>query len=282
MVSIIILSYNTRDLLKKCLESIFNNLKDLGIEIIVVDNASSDGSVQMVKNDFKKVNLIESKKNLGFSAGNNLGVKQAKGKFLLFLNSDIEILDNKLIKMVEFLNTNPRMGVVGGRLENPDGSLQKSYGSFYSLPEVFLQLFGGERVKSKFSKRGRTKRVDWVSGAFMLIKTDLFKKIKGFDEKIFMYTEDMELCYRVQKEGFKVYYYPDVKLLHLGQGSSNRTFAIVSIYKGILYFYKKHKAFWQCFIVKLLLTIKAFSAIIVGELTFNKYLTSTYKEALKF
>jgi GT2 family glycosyltransferase len=122
--------------------------------------------------------------------------------------------------------------------------------------------------------------VDWVSGGFMLIRASVFKKLGGFDEHFFMYIEDMELCYRLKKAGLKVIYYPEAKAKHVGQASSNRTFAIINIFKGISYFYKKHRSLIEYYIVKSLLMIKALIAIFIGIVSGNAYLRRTYKQAL--
>lgn len=280
MVSIIILSYNTKALLKTCLDSIYKNIKSIEFEVIVVDNASKDESCKMVKSEFPKVILIENKINLGFSKGINIGAKKAKGTYLLFLNSDTEILKDKFRDMLSIFDKDKKIGIAGGSLVNQDGSKQRSFGKFYNLLNIINLLIFGERFN--FAKKGLNsiKYVDWVSGGFMLVDKNIFQNISGFDEQIFMYMEDVELCYRVKKLGYKVLFYPDAEALHVNQGSSNRSFAIVEIYKGILYFYKKHKNSVQYNIVKTLLVTKALIAIAIGFLTSNSYLSSTYRKAL--
>lgn len=280
MVSIIILSYNTKDLLRLCLTSLQKHITHVEYEVIVVDNDSSDDSVQMLKKEFPSVRLVESDRNLGFSKGINLGAENAKGEYLLFLNSDCEFLHNDLSAMVTFLIDHPEVGVVGGKMENNDGTLQRSYSKFYGLKDIAIMLFGREKVELLMQKSGNEQETDWVSGGFMLIRSEIFKKIKGFDEHIFMYTEDMELCYRVKKLGFKVYYVPSSTVRHEGQGSSDRSFAVIHIFKGIKYFYKKHRSFLSYIVVSMLLLIKAALAIIIGSMTGNKKLISTYKQAL--
>lgn len=280
MVSIIILSYNTKDLLRLCLTSLQKHITHVEYEVIVVDNNSSDDSVQMLKKEFPSVRLVESDRNLGFSKGINLGSEHAKGDFLLFLNSDCEFLHNDLSAMVTFLADHPEVGVTGGKMENNDGTLQRSYSKFYGLKDIAIMLFGREKVELLMQKSDKEQETDWVSGGFMLIRSEIFKKIKGFDEHIFMYTEDMELCYRVKKLGFKVYYVPSSTVRHEGQGSSDRSFAVIHIFKGIKYFYKKHRSLPEYMIVWGLLLIKAALAIIIGSMTGNKKLITTYKQAL--
>jgi len=283
-LSIVILSYNTKDLTLSCLKSVFSQyekeLENNEFEIIVVDNSSTDSSVQEIiklKPGIPNLNLIQSKENLGFGKGCNLGVKSAKGKYLLFLNSDTRVLDKGFLKMINFLEKHPQVGILGGKLRNVDGSLQPSVGKFYNLSNLFLMLLGMDRRKSP----GETIKVDWVSGAALMMVKDVFEKIKGFDEHFFMYVEDMELCYNSKKSGFLTYFYPDVSITHQELGSSNRAFAIKNIFKGILYFYKKHRS-PEYGLAKFMLTVKAKTAILVGTLKGDNNLKEAYSQALKF
>ncbi len=287
ILSIIVLSYNTKDLTLNCLNSIIDQykeqLKKEEFEIVVVDNNSTDDSVLSIKKkalNNKNINLIENKENTGFSKGCNAGTKVARGKYLLFLNSDTEITDKGLLGMTDYLEKNPKVGILGGKLKNKDGSIQRSYGNFFNLWNTFVWLFMGERL-SFYKNSSKEKIVDWVSGGLMMIRSDLFKKLSGFDENFFMYIEDMELCYRAKKLGWLSYFYPGINIIHNHQGSSNRTYAILSIYKGLLYFYKKHKSFWEYFLLKSMLKKKALFGISLGYLTNNNYLKKTYLSALK-
>lgn len=282
-LSIIILSFNTRELTLKCIDSIIGQYKkeldESKFEIIVVDNASTDDSVSSIKKQvlsIKNIRLVENKKNEGFSKGNNIGAKGAKGKHLLFLNSDTEILDDGLLKMTNYLDVNEKVGILGAKLTFPNGKVQSSCGKFYNLLNSFFMLFGLEGMVRFIPEK--TKPVDWVSGAAFMIRKDLFNKIYGFDENIFMYTEDMELCFRAKKENFGTVFFSGCNISHKEGKSSNRTFAILEIYKGLLYFHRKHKSTFDYFFLKLMLEIKAMIAILVGYLTKNTYLISTYKK----
>lgn len=275
MVSLIILSYNTQDLLRECLSSIFR-WADSEVKVIVIDNHSQDQSVHMVRTKFPKVRLIESKENLGFAKGVNLGVNQAKSDLVLLLNSDTVLKKEAFERIVEFMHSRDDAGVVGGKLKNKDGSTSSSYSRFYGLWEIFLLLFW-RKEKSNLRKPSR---VDWVSGGFMLVKKDVFDALGGFDPHFFMYIEDMEFCYRAKKEGYSVYYDPEAVVEHVGQGSSNRSFAISQIYKGLLYFYKKHKPS-QVLFLKLMLYTKAFLSLSIGYLTNNSYLKTTYRTVIR-
>lgn len=280
-ISIIILSYNTKDLLRRCIESIQKFQKKLTYEIIIVDNASSDESVEMIKKEFPHLILIVSSENLGFAKGVNLASQNAKGTHLLFLNSDAEFVDTSLGNMLTFLQHHESAGIVGGTLKNTDGSLQRSFGKFYDLPSALLMLAGGDTIEKLKAPSQIPVRVDWVSGGFMLIKKDVFDALQGFDEKFFMYMEDMELCYRAHKKGYDTYSFPQATVIHLSQGSSNRSFAIQHIYKGLLYFYKKHKNIVEYSILKTTLLIKAVVLIVIGIVTNNSYLKKTYTSAIQ-
>ena len=277
MISIIILSYNTQELLKNCLNSLFLHTQD--VEVIVVDNDSKDGSAVMVKKEFPKVVLVENKENVGFSKGCNIGAAQAKGEHLLFLNSDTEFVDRSTVDtMLAVLRE--KVGIVGGLMENPDGSLQRSFGAFYTLPHVAKMIFLGERGELSGQNLKQKQATDWVSGGFMLVKRSVFEEVGGFDEQIFMYVEDVDFCFRVKKAGYQVLVAPLAKIKHIGHGSSNRTFAIVQIYKGLSYFYKKHKSSVEYLGLLSMLRLKGYLAIFFGTIMRKPELVARYKEAL--
>ena len=289
-LSIIILSYNTKDLTIRCINSIIDQYKlELDkdqFEIILVDNASTDDSVDVISNfqfpisNKNSIKLIKSKENLGFSKGCNLGAEKASGEYLLFLNSDTEVKDQGFVKMVDYLKKNEQIGILGGALRNEDGTAQASAGKFYNLFNLFLAMIGLERAGFLRESPKEIQKVDWVSGASLMISKKVFEKIGGFAKELFMYAEDMELCYRANEKNFPTYFYPEVTLFHKERGSSNRTFAILNIYKGILFFYKKDKSFPEYKVASAILFLKAFALSKIGKLTGNKYLQETYGQAL--
>lgn len=289
-LSILILNYNTEKLTQECVASIIKNYKnelnEKRIEIIIFDNASGEETVKNIKKFLSigktfnlPIKLIESKQNLGFSKGNNLAADSAKGKYLLFLNSDTEILDKGLLKMIDLLDENGKVAILGGKLVNVDGSNQPSSGKFYNIFNILLMLFGGERLGMLRSSPNSISEVDWVSGACLMIEKNLFEKIGRFDEDFFMYVEDMEFCFRAKKMGFLTYFFPNIKIIHNNLGSSDRTYAILNIYKGLLLFYKKHKP-GQLLFLKFLLKMKSFIGIFIGTIIQNQSLTQTYKKTL--
>ena len=301
-VSIIILSFNTKEFLRNCLES----LRNLPVEIIVVDNGSTDGSKEYLRDlEQKRFRNIEKKKesakslnvynsislkvifnnqNLGFGAGNNQGMREATGKYLLLLNSDTIVKNGAPLKMAEFMEKQAEVGVLGCKLLNPDGSPQPSAGPFPNLWVSAIMLFAehwlGDLVRSSFAQ---TKEVDWVMGAALMVRREVIKKAGLMDEGIFMYMDEVEWCYRIKKSGYKVMFYPGAEITHLGGGSSKtgRKDPILNIYRGLIYFYQKHYAPWQLPLLKTMLKLKATGALLIGWLTNNSYLKQTYAEALK-
>ena len=306
-MSIIILSYNTKDLLKQCLMSIVDSLQltadgsRLATEIIVVDNASVDGSVQEVKNlkfDIEnslpckglkiknlKLKIIENDQNYGFAKGNNQGLKEAKGAYVMLLNSDTIVKEDSLVKLVNFLNDHQEIDVVGPKLLNNDGTPQANCGRFPSLWVSFVMLFkehfGGSDIVRRSPKESKV--VDWLMGAAFVARKKVFNAIGGLDENIFMYMEEIEWFYRVRKAGFKTYFFKDSEIIHLGRGSSKsgKREPILNIYKGLIYFYKKHKTFPELLILKTLLKLKAAVSIFIGYVKNDLYLKETYGEAIK-
>lgn len=288
-LSVIIISYNTKEITENCLKSIFASLQVATIpyEIIIIDNASTDGSIEMLrklKENHSNLSLIENKNNVGFARANNQAVKYAKGEYLLFLNSDIIVLDKAIEKLFNYFKANEgKVNFLGGKLLNKDGSSQASCGPFYSLPIVFTALFlRGDYWGATRSSPNAIKEVDWISGACILTKKESFEKISGFDENIFMYMDEIDLLYRAKRQGFKVFFYPEARFIHLGSASSgNRTYPILQVYKGLLYFYKKHYGASSVLLLTIMLQLKANIAIFIGKITGNIYLLKTYGEARK-
>ena len=278
-ISIIIPSWNTKNLLRNCLKSLGSSY-----EIIVVDNNSTDGTVKMIEKEFPDVLLIKNKKNLGFGAANNQGLRKAKGDYLLLLNSDTVIKNKAPLVMAQYLKNNNDVGVVGPKLLNKDESLQPSAGPFPNLKISFIMLFLehwlGDLVRSSFKK---TKEVDWVMGAAFMIKREILNKVGFMDEGLFMYMDEVEWSFRIKKAGYKVVFYPQAQITHLGGASSRtgRKDPILNIYRGLIYLYKKHYLEWQLPILKIMLKLKAAISYLLGLILNNSYLKQTYAQAFK-
>ncbi len=276
-LSIIIVNFNTRDFLKNCLKSIFDQAGKF--EVWVVDNASSDGSVEMVEREFPQVKLIKNKENTGFAKANNLALKMANGQFVFLLNSDTILKEQTLNKIINFLRNKSEAGAIGVKLLNADGKTQPSAGKFYSIFNALIMLVGGERFGLLRSSPLRISEVDWVSGAALIVRKDILDKVGLLDENFFMYMEEVEWCFRIKKAGFKIFFYPDAEVIHYERGSSSKSVSIWGIYKGLAYFFKKHKPPWQVFILKAMLKTKAAIAWIAGVVSGNQYLKATYSKA---
>ena len=299
-ISVIIVNWNTKKLLENCLRSIFRFTKGITFEVIVVDNGSTDGSVQMVKNKFPQVKLIPNSKNLGFTKANNQGIKAARGKYILLLNSDTYLIENSFKKLIEEANKLKNLGALGPKLLNEDRSIQQSAGFFPYLPQILWwmtfidDLPGGSFLNpyhidhDAFYKSDH--EVDWVTAAAILVSKKIIPQVGGLDEKIFMYGEEVEWCHRIKKAGYKVYFSPSTQIVHIGRGSSGKISqnAILGEYRGIVYFYQKHKNKVSLQIARFLLKIGALARIIIfGFLGLacrqagRKDLVKTYAKAIK-
>lgn len=289
-ISVIIVSFNTQKLLKDCLNSIFKKTKGVEIQVIVVDNASSDGSQEMVRKNFPKVTLIENKKNLGFAAGNNIGIKKAKGEHILLLNSDTRLVEDSLTKMVGFMEKNPKIGISSCQLIGENGEIQASGGFFPNLFLVFAWMFFiddlpfvGKLIRSfhPHAPWYKSKHFqDWVTGAFFLISRNVVDQIGFLDENFFMYVEEMEYCFRAKKKDWQVVFAPITKIIHLGGQSSGTRRAIISEYQGLKYFFAKHKKRWETIPLRIFLRIGAVLRIFLfGIIKQDKEALKIYAEA---
>lgn len=236
-LSIIIVSFNVKNLLKECIESLVNEVnrnKNLDIEIIVVDNASKDGTKKFLKdlkiskflNVYNSIflNSIFNKVNLGFAKAVNQGIKIAKGDYILLLNPDTRVKTNALEKLLEFAKSHPEAGIIGAKLINPDGSIQPSVYHFPTIKRAVLEFWLGKKgTYEKYApKTQKPTEVEAVTGAVMLIPKKVIQKVGLFDQRYFMYFEDLDYCRRVKKAGFKVYYLPAAEFIH-HHGASGKT-----------------------------------------------------------
>lgn len=282
-LSIIIPSYNTKALLERCLTSVFVNLNALAInsEVIVVDNASEDGSQDIVRKKFPQVHLVCNKTNVGYGKANNQAITKAKGKYVLLLNSDIVVQNDAIGAMYRFVGSKGQV-FAGGKLFNEDGSSQPSCGPFFTIPMVALMLFAkGDYWEITRSSPSQTRRVDWVSGACLMGRRSAFVQTGLFDEGIFMYMEEIDLLYRARAKGFLTFFVADARFTHTGAASSgNRRTPVVNIYRGLVYFYNKHYSQFAVLVLRGMLRIKALAVILVGRMIGKPVIVQTYEEAL--
>ncbi len=225
-VSIIVVAWNVRELLYNCLESVYNETKGVSFEVIYVDNASKDGSAEMVRKKFPKVKMIENEKNEGFIKATNEGIQIAEGRYVLLLNSDTIVLDNAIAKTVKFADEHPEAAVVGCKVLNPDKTLQRNCFMYASLINLLLSATYLYKIfpKNKFFGRERmtwwdfndVREVETVCGSFSLVRNEAIKKVGLMDETYFVYGDDPDWCYRFKKNGWKILFTPDPQIIHYG------------------------------------------------------------------
>ena len=252
MISIIIVSYNTIDMTLDCIRSVVEQTDPQSYELIVIDNASADGTVEKISSDFPSVKLIDSKENLGFARANNLAASQANGDRILLLNPDTVILDHAIDKLVAFAADHPDAKMWGGRTVFSDGSLNPtSCWRFMSLWSLFTQAVGLSsllRKKDFFNregygswKRDNVREVEIVTGCFLLIDRELWDQLEGFDDAFFMYAEEADLCYRARALGARPLLDPDATIVHYGGGSQTAGADKVSrLFTGKSKYLRKH------------------------------------------
>ncbi len=265
-LSVIIVNYNVRQFLESALASVYRAMEGVKGEVFIVDNASDDGSVEMVKAKFPVVILIESKANVGFARANNAALKQSNGRYLLLLNPDTIVQEDTFKVMMKFFDENADAGAAGCKILNPDGTFQLPCRRSFPTPWVaFTKIFGLSALfpKSKlfgkynltYLNEDETYEVDAVSGSFLFIRREVYEKVGGLDETFFMYGEDLDWCFRISKSGYKVYYVPLTKIIHF-KGESTRRSEIDEIrtfYQAMQLFIEKH--FSSSTIVEVLLTV---------------------------
>ena len=264
-VSIVIVSWNVRKDLNLCLRSIFSNPPEGEVEILVVDNHSSDDTVGYISREFPHVRLICNSENLGFAAANNVGIKEAKGKYLFLLNPDTEVFPGSIDKLLNFLENHPDIGICGAKLLNKDGSVQASVRGFptfraalYSYTILrYLRLFRKQYKQwiSKDQDSTRPRSVEQLMGAAVLIPREIIEKVGLFDESFFMYYEEVDLCYRIQKAGYKIFYFPESVIMHRGGSSSGQVPDKVHYMRlcSLLHFFRKYRNSVACFLFSVFL-----------------------------
>lgn len=287
-LSILIINYDSFKLLENCLSSLYRQTNDINIEVIVIDNNSSEGNIDDVVSDFDEIILIKNKVNKGFGAANNQGLKIARGKYVLFLNNDTLLLENSLKKVFDFAESLNENSIIGCKLLNEDKSLQHSAFDFPSLCNVFTSnfflyaLFPKNKFFNKYhqmnNRINKTTEVDVVTGAFLFGCTKEIREISGFDERFFFYNEETDLCYRFKLNGGKVYYYPGTAIIHLKGGTANKIswFAYKNQSLSTIKFFQKH--FSGINYMSMLVThyigifIRIPIFLIIGLVTFNQNL----------
>lgn len=298
-LTVIILSYNTKDVTARCLSKLKiskeyceGRLKNK-IKVIVLDNGSSDGSVGLIKSEHPWVKLIAAEANLGFSKGNNLAMKEATTPFILLLNSDVYLEEESLYKALAYFRVNLNCDVLGAKLKYATGGLQPSAGNLPNPLNIIFWILGlslvpginkfvpsfHPRDKKYFSK---AHQVGWIMGAFFMLKRKIFEGTDGFDENLFMHMEEVEWCKRIKRRGYKIWYVPQVSVIHLHGASTNFDLSpsFLNELKGIKYYLLKHYKFYY-WLVKLGLIKGLILRVIAFSLLGKTKRARVYLEGLK-
>lgn len=293
-ILVVILNYNTKELTEKCIKSILDRKWKRKIKVVVVDNASTDESLLYLKSKFSDIDFISSEKNLGFAGGNNLALKSylRKAEYFLILNSDTEVLPGSLDKLYDFAKSG--FDICSPQLLNKDKTIQFSGGQLPYFWPLFFWISGLDDIFRPFLRLPsyqernlnyyRSKReVGWVAGTAMFVSGRVFEKVGFLDDKIFMYGEDVDFCFRAKKAGFRVGFNPQAEIVHLGGGSLDKPQfrQWLGEFKGLLYFYEKHFGKFEKFILLFLIytfvPLRIIAFLIVGRKEYAK----TYAQILK-
>jgi len=278
-LSIIIVSWNVKPLLKKCLQSIYDQTNDLDFEIIVIDNASNDGSAQMVAQNFSQVDLIASNENLGFAKANNLGLAHAQGNYILFMNPDMELMENSLKIMHDLMINNPDISLSTCQLVYSDLKRQNNIKNNPGLcDQILILLKLHHLIQPKCLKKYLAKNFDYfkeqqvrqIMGAFMFCDNDAIKKLNGWDINYWLWWEDLDLCKRAQDLDYKIIYTPKTKIIHYEGKSFEQQPSLIKqkrFNRGMRIYFKKHHGYLAYLIISLLAPISLLLA----------YFTQTFK-----
>ncbi|WP_201317985.1 glycosyltransferase family 2 protein [Paenibacillus sp. EPM92] len=264
-LSIIVLNYNTKQLTLNCLESIRNSVTEYLYEIILVDNHSTDGSIEAFERHYPEIELIRNQVNVGFSKGNNQAMKIARGRYVLLLNSDTIVNSDTLDVMLQFMDQRPTVGAAGCKVVLPDGSLDKACRRGFPTPSAsFYYAFGFAKLFPRVPRFNQYQLsyldpdqdypVDCLVGAFMMVRREVIDQVGMLDEDFFMYGEDIDWCYRIKEAGWGIHYYPYTEIVHYkGASSRRRPFKIIyEFHRAMILFHKKHYEKKYSWVVNLL------------------------------
>jgi len=265
-----IVSYNSLSFLRECLNSILSSPPGVGHEIIVVDNASSDGTDEFVKKNYPEIILIPNKRNIGFAAANNRAIEESRSKYVLLINSDCMVYKKSLGSLVEFMEKNPEVGIAGPKIVNSDGTIQFSCRRFPSVfnaaaHTILTNIFPDNPFSKKYKLadigRDNPFKVDWVSGSCMIIRRKALEDTGILDENYFMYVEDLDICYRMWQKNWEVQYYPEAEIMHhiAGSSGSGEIKASFRMQKSVFYFFwKNYRRSWKIILIPLLVLTLGF------------------------
>lgn len=271
-LSIIIVNWNTRNLLQKCLESLYKNVK-VPFDLYVVDNASTDGTPDMVRTKFPQANLIVNRENLGFAPANNKVLTGINTPFVLLLNPDTVMIEGAVGGMLEFLRSNPEVAVVAPQYLNSDGTRQNSFDNFPSLAtellnKSLLRILLPWWFPSKRYDYNRPLEVESVIGAAMMLRQEAFRKVGFFDEDYFLYLDESDLCLRLRKVGWRCFHLPYIQIYHVGGGSKKkvRPEATIEYYRSLYKFFRKNRGWLSYTLLRAFKPLRIFLSLILSGL----------------
>lgn len=271
-LSIIVVSWNTQALLEKCLNSLYTYPPGASFETWVVDNASSDGSANMVQEKFPEIKLIENPSNLGFARANNQAIRRSRGRYIMLLNPDAEVTPGALHEMVGFMDVSMGVGAAGPRLLNPDGTLQTSCYPAPTLSRELWRLLHLDRIRPfgiydmRQWDQDRPRKVEVAQGACLILRKEALDQIGYLDEAYFIYSEEVDLCYRLRKAGWQIFWLPGADVIHYG-GQSTQLVSeemFLNLYQSKVLYFRKNHGWLQAFIYKLILLLAASARLIMA------------------
>lgn len=279
-ISVVIVSWNAKNYLMECLESLFSRKESNVMEIIVVDNASTDGSPEAVSGQFPTVKLIQNITNLGFGKANNIGIENSIGDYICLINSDVTVLDNCIKQLFDYMENNLSIGIVGPQILNGDQSLQCSCRHFPSLWNNFCSAFGLNNIfqNSKicsgeqmyYFHHDRIERVQVISGCFMMVRRKALEQVGYLDNQFFMYSEDVDWCKRFWDNGWEAIFFPDAQAIHYGGASASNAPIRFSVEqeKALLQYWAKHHRKPAQLMIFIIIFLKHFVRLISGSVLY--------------
>jgi len=283
-MSVVLVCWNNKNYLEPCLDSLYKGDLKSSFDVVVVDNGSTDGSQEMLVEKFPQIQVIQNEHNVGLSKACNQGIEATLGRHVLLLNNDTLVNGQSLDSMVALLETNPNAGAVGGKLLNPDGSVQSCYNNFSTLLEEFLiatqlgELFRDGYPSNVSEQKLRT--VSWMSSACLMLRRSTLDEVGLLDEEYFIYGDEADLQYRINEAGWQVYFLPHVTTIHYGGRSMNRWARRKMVYRGKMLFYKKNYHPLRTAVLRLMLGSLSLAKLVIwgGAYAWPKWRDRAQKE----
>lgn len=266
--SVVLVCFDNRDYLELCLKSLYSGKVSYIFDVIVVDNGSSDGSQEMLKANYPGANIIQNDHNIGYGKACNQGIQATRGRYVLLLNNDTIVNGPSLDAMVNFLDTHSDTAVVGGKLLNPDGSIQSCYNNFPSLGEEFMIA---TRLGETILRKGypscvndmEVRSVSWMASACIMLRRKAFDQVGLLDEDYFIYSDETDLQYRLKSAGWQIYYLPNVTTIHYGGRSMDRWRRRKMVYRGKMLFFQKNYGWPRTLVLRVMLAALSLAKLLV-------------------